>query len=188
MLSWVYLIAMARGMAISGGDCLSMTGEPWSVGYFTAMLVMWIIMMVGMMVPSAIPMVLIYASIARKAAREGSSLAATEIFVAGYVIIWSLFGLVATIAQWTLDRLALLSPIMMSNSQILGGLLLLIAGVYQLTPVKGRLLAALSLSVPVHFDALENQAASVLSGLASNMVSFASGAAGCLWHCCSSEG
>ena len=140
LLSWVYLIAMARGMAISGGDCLSMTGEPWSVGYFTAMLVMWIIMMVGMMVPSAIPMVLIYASIARKAAREGSSLAATEIFVAGYVIIWSLFGLVATIAQWALDRLALLSPIMMSNSQILGGLLLLIAGVYQLTPVKGACL------------------------------------------------
>ena len=66
MLSWVYLIAMARGMAISGGDCLSMAGEPWSVGYFTAMLVMWIIMMVGMMVPSAIPMVLIYASIVRK--------------------------------------------------------------------------------------------------------------------------
>jgi uncharacterized membrane protein len=43
-----------------------MAGEPWSVGYFTAMLVMWIIMMVGMMVPSAIPMVLIYASIVRK--------------------------------------------------------------------------------------------------------------------------
>ena len=70
MLSWVYLIAMARGMAISGGDCLSMAGEPWSVGYFTAMLVMWIIMMVGMMVPSAIPMVLIYASIVRKHPRQ----------------------------------------------------------------------------------------------------------------------
>jgi predicted metal-binding membrane protein len=52
------------------------------------MLAMWIIMMVGMMVPSAIPMILIYASVVRKAAREGSSLAATEVFVAGYIAIW----------------------------------------------------------------------------------------------------
>ena len=56
---------------MDAGHCASMAGEPWSLGYFTAMLAMWIIMMV--VVPSAIPMVLIYASIVRKAAREGSS-------------------------------------------------------------------------------------------------------------------
>jgi predicted metal-binding membrane protein len=142
LLSWVYLFDMARGMdgTVSGAHCQSMAGEPWSAGYFIAMLVMWIIMMVGMMVPSAIPMILIYASVVRKAAREGSSLADTQIFVAGYVIIWSLFALVATIAQWGLDRVALLSPMMMSNSKILGGLLLLTAGGYQLTPVKGACL------------------------------------------------
>jgi predicted metal-binding membrane protein len=142
LLSWVYLFDMARAMdgTASAGHCASMAGEPWSVGYFTAMLAMWIIMMVGMMVPSAIPMILIYASIVRKATREGSSLAATEVFVAGYVVIWTLFSLVATIAQWALDRMALLSPMMMSNSHILGGLLLLTAGAYQLTPAKGACL------------------------------------------------
>jgi predicted metal-binding membrane protein len=161
LLSWVYLFDMARAMdgTASGGHCARMAGEPWSVGYFTAMLVMWIIMMVGMMVPSAIPMILIYASIVRKAACEGSSLAATEIFVAGYVIIWSLFALVATIAQWALDQVALLSPMMMSNSNILGGLLL-----------------------------VGNRARSAPFRWASNMVPFVSGAAGCLWHCSSSEG
>ena len=133
---------MARAMDVtgSGGHCARVAGEPWSLGYFSAMLVMWLIMMVGMMVPSAIPMVLIYGSIVQKAAREGSPLAATEIFVAGYVIIWSLFALVATIAQWALDRMALLSPMMMSNSNIFGGLLLLAAGSYQLTPFKGACL------------------------------------------------
>jgi predicted metal-binding membrane protein len=138
LLSWVYLFGMARAM--DAGHCASMAGEPWSAGYFTAMLVMWIIMMVGMMVPSAIPMVLIYASVVRKAAREGSSLPATEIFVAGYVVIWTLFSLVATIGQWALDRMALLSPMMISNSNILGGLLLLAAGTYQLTPFKAACL------------------------------------------------
>jgi predicted metal-binding membrane protein len=139
LLSWVYLFDMACAMD-GTGHCASMAGEPWSVGYFTAMLAMWIIMMVGMMVPSAIPMILIYASIVRKAAREGSSLAATEVFVAGYVVIWTLFSLVATIAQWALDRMALLSPMMMSNSHILGGVLLLAAGAYQLTPFKAACL------------------------------------------------
>ena len=138
LLSWVYLFDMARAM--DAGHCASMAGEPWSSGYFTAMLAMWIIMMVGMMVPSAIPMVLIYASIVRKAAREGSSLASTEVFVAGYMVTWTLFSLVATIAQWALDRMALLSPMMMSNSNILGGVLLLAAGGYQLTPFKGACL------------------------------------------------
>jgi predicted metal-binding membrane protein len=138
LLSWVYLFDMAGAM--DAGHCASMAGVPWSRGYFTAMLVMWIIMMVGMMVPSAIPTILIYASVVRKAAREGSSLAATEVFVAGYVVIWTLFSLVATIAQWTLDCMALLSPMMMSNNNILGGVLLLAAGGYQLTPFKGACL------------------------------------------------
>ena len=39
-------------------------------------------------------------------------------------------------AQWALDRMALLSPAMTSDSPILGGLLLLTAGIYQLTPAK----------------------------------------------------
>ena len=138
LLSWVYLFDMVRAM--EGGHCASMAGEPWSGGYFAAMLIMWIIMMVGMMVPSAIPMVLIYASVVRKAAREGSSLGSAEVFVAGYIIAWSLFALVATIAQWALDRMALLSPMMMSNSNILGGGLLLAAGAYQLTPLKAACL------------------------------------------------
>ena len=175
---------MARAM--DAGHCASMAGEPWSVGYFTAMLAMWIIMMVGMMVPSAIPMVLIYASIVRKAAREGSSLAATEVFVAGYVVTWSLFALVATIAQWALDRMALLSPMMMSNSNILGGLLLLAAGGYQLTPFKGACLR--HCRSPIQFLASRwKPGGSAPFRWASNTVPFVSGAAGCLWHCSSSE-
>jgi predicted metal-binding membrane protein len=138
LLSWIYLVDMARGMdGMTGAQhCAGMRGEPWTAGDFTAMLVMWITMMVGMMVPSAIPMVLIYASVARKAAREGNPLAPSGIFVLGYVVIWSLFSLGATMAQWALDRMALLSPAMTSDSQILGGLLLLTAGIYQLTPAK----------------------------------------------------
>ena len=38
--------------------------------------------------------------------------------------------------QWLLVRQALLSPMMLSNSQALSGALLILAGLYQLTPLK----------------------------------------------------
>jgi len=60
----------------------------------------------------------------------------TAIFLGGYVIVWTGFSALATLAQWGLHETALLSPMMVSTSPILGGLLLLTAGVYQWTPLK----------------------------------------------------
>ena len=130
LLAWIYLLNRACAMK---GPAL---GTTWTSDYFIAMLAMWVIMMIGMMVPSAIPMVLIHAGIAHKAARDGLAAAPTWLFVLGYVLIWSLFGIGATVAQWGLDRASLLDPMMMTKSSILGGILLLVAGLYQLTPVK----------------------------------------------------
>jgi len=43
---------------------------------------------------------------------------------------------VATLAQWLLHREALLSAMMVSSSALLGGVLLLLAGFFQFTPLK----------------------------------------------------
>ncbi len=48
---------------------------------------MWAVMMVGMIVPSAVPMTLIYAGVARKAAEQGTPVASVSAFVAGYVLM-----------------------------------------------------------------------------------------------------
>jgi predicted metal-binding membrane protein len=93
-------------------------------------------MMVGMMVPTAAPMTLVYAAVARKAARQGTPVAPTAAFVAGYVAAWTLYSVAATAAQWGLDRAALLSPMMVTTRPAVGALLLVAAGVYQLTPAK----------------------------------------------------
>ena len=45
----------------------------WTMAEFSLMLGMWAVMMVAMMAPSAAPMTLVYAAVARKAAREGCS-------------------------------------------------------------------------------------------------------------------
>jgi len=100
------------------------------------MLGMWVVMMVGMMLPSATPATLIFAGIARKAARDGQIVAATAWFVAGYLSIWTGFSLAATGAQWALDQAALLSPMLVATSPLLGALLLGTAGAFQLSPAK----------------------------------------------------
>jgi predicted metal-binding membrane protein len=50
--------------------------------------------------------------------------------------MWTLFSVAATFLQWGLERAALLSPMMVSTSPLLGAGILIAAGVYQWTPFK----------------------------------------------------
>jgi len=134
-LAWVYLFRTAGGMTDT--DPMNMVRmHAWGSTDFLLVLLMWAIMMVGMMVPTAAPMTMVYAAVARKATKEGSTIAPTATFVAGYIAMWTLFSVAATVAQWGLDRAALLSPMMVTTSPKVGASLLIAAGVYQLTPAK----------------------------------------------------
>ncbi len=139
LLSWLYLLSMAANMSLSNGMA-AMQIRPWDTGYFLMMFLMWAVMMVGMMLPSVTPMVLIYAAVARKSAMQGMPVAPTAAFVSGYIAMWLIFSLFATIAQWGLDQAALLSPMMVSNSFGLGAVLLIAAGIYQWLPIKDKCL------------------------------------------------
>jgi predicted metal-binding membrane protein len=146
---------MASESADMGGQPMvsmmdSATGaQPWTVTEFTLRLAMWAVMMVAMMVPTAAPMTLLYAAVARKAAAQHNPLASTSVFVSGYIAMWTIFSVVATIAQHALDQAALLSPLMVSRSAGLGATLLIAAGVYQLTPLKNACLR--NCRAPAHF-------------------------------------
>jgi predicted metal-binding membrane protein len=135
-LAWAYLLSMASEMGSMPMPAEAMALRPWSALDFGLMFLMWAVMMVGMMVPSATPMALLYAAVARKAAREGSPLPPTAIFLSGYVVMWTAFSAAATLAQWALERAALLSPAMVATSPVLGAALLVAAGLYQLSPAK----------------------------------------------------
>jgi len=123
------------GMAMDGMQAM-LGVRAWTWTDAGLMFLMWTVMMVGMMVPSAAPMTLLYGAVARKAAAQGSPLAPTAVFVAGYLSMWALFSAAATAAQWGLERAALLSPAMVATSPALGAALLIAAGIYQLTPLK----------------------------------------------------
>jgi predicted metal-binding membrane protein len=99
---------------------------------------MWAVMMVAMMLPSASPMILTYASIARR--HPGNLAFAPWIFAGSYVAVWTLFSAVATAGQLLLENASLLYGASRVPT-VAGILLLLLAGVYQLTPLKNVCLA-----------------------------------------------
>jgi predicted metal-binding membrane protein len=96
--------------------------------------------MVGMMTPSATPMILIYTRVGHQAALQGKPFAASSWFASGYLLVWIGFALVATFAQWALERGSLLTPTMASASATLSGVILTAAGLYQWTPLKNACL------------------------------------------------
>ncbi len=146
-LAWFDLVWLANDMAMDGmdmtdyrmipaGQALMMpASSPWQPIEFAYVLAMWVVMMIGMMTPSAAPIILVYARVGRQAS-ESRPFASTAWFAGGYLLVWIAFSLAATSAQWGLERAALLTPMMASASKIFGGILLILAGLYQWTPLK----------------------------------------------------
>ena len=122
------------GIDMSMAD-MPMDPEPWSPAQALLMFAMWWVMMIAMMVPSAAPMILLFAAIKRKQTAD-SPVFSSWLFLAGYLVIWAGFSLIAVSLQWGLDQAGLLSGMMASTSTLLAGIILLAAGLYQLTPIK----------------------------------------------------
>ena len=135
-LSWVYLVHLAGQMADMQGAAEMAVGQirPWSATDFVLIFLMWTVMMWGMMGPSAMPAIMDFAATCHENREQGTPLVSTGVFVLGYVIVWTGFSVGATFLQWGLHSAALLSPMMVSKSPLLGGILLLAAGVYQFAP------------------------------------------------------
>jgi predicted metal-binding membrane protein len=145
-LAWIALVRIPMPAAAMGSG--AMTGmrmaaaaarpHPWSAADAWLVFAMWAVMMVAMMIPSAAPMIEMYARIARGSADSRAWF--TWAFVAGYAIAWMLFSAAATTAQWALDRAAMM-PAAMRVGPIAGAVILAVAGIYQLTPLKNACLA-----------------------------------------------
>ena len=151
-LAWTYLIVMASGMDMPAAEAAGRAAlklHAWKALDFGLMFLMWAVMMVGMMLPTEIPMTLIHAAVGRKAARQAAPVAPTAAFVSGYVVMWTLFSVGATVAQLALEQAALLSPRLVSTRPALGAALLVATGLYQFTPLKTACLD--HCRSPVHF-------------------------------------
>ncbi len=149
-LAWAYLLAgagmgmsafeMTRMSQLTMADGMAgmamMTPAVWTPGYSVLMFFMWWVMMMAMMLPSAAPMILLFATVNGRQRETGHPHVATSIFTVGYCAAWASFSLVAMMLQWGFERTGILSPMLVGTNVIFGGILLLAAGVYQLTPIK----------------------------------------------------
>ncbi|HSH08251.1 MAG TPA: DUF2182 domain-containing protein [Burkholderiales bacterium] len=136
LLAWGYTAYLARSIDMSGGGMAMPQLQAWSAGMFAFMVVMWFVMMVAMMLPSAAPMILTFAAIQRRRQAQGGSMVSTGVFIAGYLLVWAAFSLLATSAQYGLERAALVSPMMGKAAPWLGAALLVGAGLFQFAPLK----------------------------------------------------
>jgi predicted metal-binding membrane protein len=154
-ISWLYLLAGAgTGMSVFEMSSLSMamglpmtdamgvamvamaTPADWTSAYAFLMFGMWWAMMIAMMLPSAAPMMLIFALVNRRSHAKGGPYVPTAVFAGAYLVTWGGFSVVVVALQWGLERAELLSPMMASGNVAFGGALLVLAGAYQLSPLK----------------------------------------------------
>lgn len=138
-LCWAYIFnlagAMGSAMPTMGGKAMD-----WHGTDALMMFVMWLVMMTGMMIPSAAPMIMLYGLVIRKQAGRGVVFAPTGAFASGYLIAWAGFSAVATGLQWGLEQTGLVTSMTSAASPWFAGLLLIAAGLYQWTPLKGACL------------------------------------------------
>jgi len=139
-LAWGYTLyqglkhtSMTEGMAMP-----MMT--TWSSADFVFMLVMWAVMMFAMMLPSVTPTVMIFGQVTQRRKSAGRSFAPTAAFVAGYLLTWTWFSLLATVVNWWLHTHGWMTSMMGHIGPGIGGVLLIAAGLFQWTPLKNACL------------------------------------------------
>ena len=108
----------------------------WSSNDFYQLILMWAIMMIAMMSPSIIPTVLMFATVNKSKQKNNLHYSPTYIFYFGYLASWVLFSIGISIIQYPLHQVSLMNTMMASINNILSAAVLILAGIYQLTPYK----------------------------------------------------
>ena len=141
VLAWAWIVSMARDMygPMTGASAWMMRST-WDAPHLLLLWLMWAVMMAAMMLPSAAPLLLLYDGVQRR--RRGAEGATVNLYAlgAGYVLVWAMFSVGATVLQRVLSRLLILDPMMQMPDRRATAVTLLLAGAYQLTPWKAACL------------------------------------------------
>ncbi|MBT2326654.1 DUF2182 domain-containing protein [Variovorax paradoxus] len=130
--AWALLAWMAVDMGHPLAQLTMPASSRWTASNVLAIWLMWAVMMAAMMLPSAMPMVLTFVNMSR----PSGDMARAHSFVAAYLTVWFVFSAAAAAAQWALQFLGWVDPMILSTSSLLTGALLLIAGIYQFSRLK----------------------------------------------------
>ena len=133
---WAFVIWMTVDMSHPAVRLAMPFDAAWSPETAAAVFVMWAGMMVAMMLPSAAPMILTFDALERRNAPAGRATPRSLAFAGAYLLVWIGFSALAAGTQWALQAGGMLTPMIVSRSEGLTAGLLILAGLYQLTPLK----------------------------------------------------
>jgi predicted metal-binding membrane protein len=140
------LIALA---VVAWGSLVALDGSPYGVylhhdvttgpialqaGLFT---IGWTLMVIAMMLPATIPLVLTFAAIVGRRRRPGRLVG---LLLAGYLAMWTAFGFAAWIADRGIHAAVDAWPWLAAHPQLIIGATLLMAGLWQFSPLRDRCL------------------------------------------------
>ncbi len=109
---WVVTVRQTAGMSAPAMNMGAASG----LGPFSFFIAWWVAMMAAMMLPGAAPAAL-------RNARTGGPVLAVPLFICSYLAVWTLVG-IATFAVYR------------PHGAVATGVLVILAGLYELTPVK----------------------------------------------------
>ena len=138
----VILAAASWAMLIWQSSMMKRMGMDLTMGMGAALfLAIWVVMMIAMMFPATASMNLVFARVQRDRGSFRQPAVSTWIFVGAYLLVWTLFGVLAYLGALAASGLAGQIPWIMMNAARIGGGILVLAGLYQLTPLKRVCLA-----------------------------------------------
>ena len=105
LVCWAWIVVLSRDMygPMTGASAWMMT-PVWDAPHLFLLWAMWAVMMTGMMLPSAAPMIVL-----------GGGGARPYFLALGYLTVWAAFSVGATLLQWQLTRLLIVTPMMEST-------------------------------------------------------------------------
>ncbi len=131
---WAVVIRQAADSGSMGASLTMGMGAP-------LFLATWVAMMAAMMFPASAPMILAFARVYAVRRERGRPFVPVWIFAGAYLLVWAGAGVVAYLLATGADALAGRSPWLMDHAARIGGVLLILAGLYQLSPLKDRCLS-----------------------------------------------
>jgi predicted metal-binding membrane protein len=96
----------------------------------------WVVMMVAMMIPTAAPMILAFHRVQAGNRKLGDAFVTTWVFVATYLLVWACAGMFAYIGMLAGKTAAARLGLSPATTAQIGGAIIMVAGIYQLTPLK----------------------------------------------------
>jgi predicted metal-binding membrane protein len=135
-VAWLALLLWGRspyGRYLGHGNLDQVTLAGSSLPLILAFVAGWTLMIVAMMLPTTLPLLLLFRDLVR---RRSDRTWLLSLVIAGYLVIWGLFGVIVHVWDWLVHLGVNQWGWLSTHAWVLGSLTLLVAGIYQFTPLK----------------------------------------------------